>query len=587
VNSKPGTSVRLFAYLLVLLLLPPFSTVNSVVVPTYRYTSCRIPLLAVSGNNTGVVIPGEIRVYHGGRGLVSVSSASEDLLVSIKIALIYASITTGVDYKCCDYYLKVEGDVKGLSATLLFYIVFSHILSRGECPENISATGIIGPGGVIGAVGGLEYKLRAAQTVNLALVYIPGVQREYANYTSIPTISVYTVYDYVSRPPQEDKNTHPLLERMQSLFKPVYENLSNTAGKVLRELEDLNWSDRYFNSARERLEYSHVAASQGKYYVAASLAFSALIDAYTSRLLYFYVKKPGELVDVINTLLSNVLSVASSIKREITWRLEEAVKTGLMDPVYLDLLITAYTRASEAERIALEATHLNSDLSQAISVTTVAQARVLSAIGWLNVSTSAYNITGRFLSIDNVSVLSEKAREFLNTHVEYLSQLGIVRKPTLPREMNSTVLLEVLDFLLSTSRDLYTPDNTVFIPREKSAVENLVRTFKDLFEHYIDVYEYTPISALLVADLAEYYLNYLDVEPSSVISLVYPELSRVALYMYMTVIKSFEATSPLYFSLQREVLVACLLIALTGILISLYYVKRKLSRRSRSPGTVI
>jgi uncharacterized protein len=68
----------------------------------------------------------------------------------------------GVDYKSYNNYLKIGGDVKGLSVTLLFYIILSHMLSRGTCPQGVSATGIIGPGGVVGAVGGLEQKLRAA-----------------------------------------------------------------------------------------------------------------------------------------------------------------------------------------------------------------------------------------------------------------------------------------------------------------------------------------------------------------------------------------------------------------------------------------
>lgn len=52
--------------------------------------------------------------------------------MSFKLALIYASITMGVDYKSYNYYLKMGGDVKGLSVTLLFYIILSHMLSRGH-----------------------------------------------------------------------------------------------------------------------------------------------------------------------------------------------------------------------------------------------------------------------------------------------------------------------------------------------------------------------------------------------------------------------------------------------------------------------
>ena len=87
--------------------------------------------MAVSGGE-GLTIPGEITISTRGAGAISSTGVSRDVLVSFKLALIYASITMGVDYKSYNYYLKIGGDVKGLSVTLLFYIILSHMLSRGH-----------------------------------------------------------------------------------------------------------------------------------------------------------------------------------------------------------------------------------------------------------------------------------------------------------------------------------------------------------------------------------------------------------------------------------------------------------------------
>jgi predicted S18 family serine protease len=573
VYSKITTT--LLAYLTLILITPSWL---STLITSQRYFTCRVQLLAISGNR-GLLIPGEISISTGGTGAILSTGVSRDVLASFKLALIYASITTGVDYKSYNYYLKIDGDVKGLSATLLFYVVLSDMLGKGICPQSISATGVIGPGGVIGAVGGLEQKLEAAAAENISLIYAPGVQRDVFNYTPISVRGVYTVYDlgYLQRG-EEYSDVYLLINSTQLLFKPVYMNLSSTASAVLSELEALNWSSEYTNNALEKLREASLAAEQGKYYVAASLAYSALVNAYISRLLYAYESRSGDILEILNETASRVLITASSTKSEITNLLEWAAEDGLIDPVYFDVLITAYARISEAEKYARTAINLIENVGALITSIAVAEARTLSAYGWLIVANSTRSALNRLVNVSNTVYLSRLAREFLSEHLEYLSLLGLATSSNLTETGSVSDLLEVFSTLLDASRSIYSPSNAVFIPTSREVVKTLVKSLKSVVVNYTALYSYVPLSTLLVLDLAEYYLN-ISVDPSDVISLVYSELPRVALYAYMSIVRVHEAAPKGYLELQLRVpVIVSVAVGVVLVSVVLAYYLRKRSR---------
>ncbi len=568
-------TTTLLAYLTLILITPSWL---STLITTQRYFTCRVQLLAISGNR-GLLIPGEISISTGGTGAILSIGVSRDVLASFKLALIYASITTGVDYKSYNYYLKIDGDVKGLSATLLFYVVLSDMLGKGTCPQSISATGIIGPGGVIGAVGGLEQKLEAAAAGNISLIYAPGVQRDVFNYTSISVRGVYTVYDlgYLQRG-EEYSDVYLLINSTQLLFKPVYMNLSSTASAVLSELEALNWSSEYTNNALEKLREASLAAEQDKYYVAASLAYSALVNAYISRLLYAYESRSGDILEILNETASRVLITASSTKSEITNLLEWAAEDGLIDPVYFDVLITAYARISEAEKYARTAINLVENVGALIKSIAVAEARTLSAYGWLIVANSTRSALNRLVNVSNTVYLSRLAREFLSEHLEYLTLLGLATSSNLTETSSVSDLLEVFSTLLDASRSIYSPSNAVFIPTSREVVKTLVKSLKSVVVNYTVLYSYVPLSTLLVLDLAEYYLN-ISVDPSDVISLVYSELPRVALYAYMSIVRAHEAAPKGYLELQLRIpVIVSVAVGVVLVSVILVYYLRKRSR---------
>ncbi|MEM4661982.1 MAG: hypothetical protein QXQ73_04825, partial [Desulfurococcaceae archaeon] len=107
---------------IILLVLVLAGTFIQVPVNSQTVYSCSLRLLAVDESKKGIVIKFELRVEEPGFGDIQYDKVEEDTATSFKLALIYASMITGTDYKCCNYKLSVETSVKGLSATLAFYM---------------------------------------------------------------------------------------------------------------------------------------------------------------------------------------------------------------------------------------------------------------------------------------------------------------------------------------------------------------------------------------------------------------------------------------------------------------------------------
>jgi hypothetical protein len=500
-----------------------------------QYKTCRVTLLAVLSDGRGATVPGEIRVIYGGKGLISTSSGvGEDVAVSFNLALMYASVITGVDYKCCNYYLDISANVGGLSATLLFFIALLQIFQGQECSTSVSATGIIGPGGIVGAVAGLEQKLLAAQEKNLTLVYIPGVELQLLNYTPVSVRGIFTVYDFIYEEFENSKTTMTN-KSAQIAFRTIYENLSSITGNILHQLESVMWRDEYYELAHKYLEEAFTVASHDRYYVASSLAYAALVNAYISKLAYLNTTNTEALHREISSTMEETLTIASSIKNKIIQELEVIAKTKYVNPAYLDLLITTYTRASEAEKLAIQAKtsfSAEKDVNEAIYITARAWTRALSALGWFNVTLDNYSNVNETLSMRNVGLINTRLKEFLDAHVNYLLQMGIGRRINLSEKNDLVKFIQIFEQLLDISRDLYTslPSRVLFISNSTELVRSLVTRLKRLVEGFTEHYNYYPLSTLLVLDLAEYYLN-LGFEPLTVMSLIYTELPRLALYM--------------------------------------------------------
>ncbi|MEM4542041.1 MAG: hypothetical protein QW159_02725, partial [Desulfurococcaceae archaeon] len=135
--------------------------------------SCRVPLLAYhKRTGEGIVVETEIRISRRKLGVVLSVEAnrgmvSEDTLESYKLAALYASTllnTSPLDYT---FSLSVDSQVEGLSATLGFFTTLLVMLRTGSCKPDYTGTGLIIPGGIVGPVGKLEEKIKAASGANL------------------------------------------------------------------------------------------------------------------------------------------------------------------------------------------------------------------------------------------------------------------------------------------------------------------------------------------------------------------------------------------------------------------------------------
>ncbi|MGC8982144.1 MAG: S16 family serine protease [Desulfurococcaceae archaeon] len=412
---------------------------------------CKMQLLAVDPESgKGLVIDVSVQQLPSGQfyrsitrtPLVFVRSTStyieEDVRVSAELAHIYASLLAGAGIGAYQYQLSASTRVEGLSATLGFFVIFYSMLSQGGCASGVAATGVIGPGGLVGAVGGLQQKLHTASSSGLSLVLIPALQaREVENYSNIAA-PVYTIYDAVERlRPRafaELVDYSEELREYESYFEESYRLLRQKALEVIGLLEGLGWRDEHFNLSVSSLKSSEAEAARGRYYVASSLAYRALVNALTSRLLYAAAVDPREAQRLIRELALSAENTTAGIRASVlklagsAYRLARLQEAGLYgeavvpDVVLADFLAVAYARVVEASYyLALLASGVG-DLEEAAEAAASAYARAESASAWLSIAEKL--ASGR----------AELARDpefvpffnyFVDVHLKYVEYMGV------------------------------------------------------------------------------------------------------------------------------------------------------------------
>ncbi|MEM4903969.1 MAG: hypothetical protein QXL28_03230 [Desulfurococcaceae archaeon] len=518
---------------IILLVLVLAGTFIQVPVNSQTVYSCSLRLLAVDESKKGIVIKFELRVEEPGFGDIQYDKVEEDTATSFKLALIYASMITGTDYKCCNYKLSVETSVKGLSATLAFYMFLVDFFSHNACPRDYTATGIIGPGGIVGVVSGFEEKLRAASEEGLK-VYGQAFQVKNANATNLyaPVVPVYTVYDaYRALGGQLGGDLHVLekyTEAFLQAFLEPYKSLLETTEMVLSRIESINWKDGYFERSLQLLNLAKNMSSKNKYYAASSIAFRALVQAYSSWINHTLFRGEGA-GNEVEEAVKNALEEADRVMLEVENELSAQVKQGYVDLVKLDALSAAYMRAYETA-ILLEKWE-----GGEIGKCATALARSNSAVAWLNVS-KLLNITSKPVDVGILEASLPYIRDYWNTLRDYLTYMGmgtlLVDGMTISSNSSTGEYLAMLVQLYWLSSTLYSSEIglTAFARNatmdDASAVLNLAKL---VLAWTSSLAGFTPVEPLLVIDLAQTYLE-LGEEPSTIIALLYGMLSKAAIY---------------------------------------------------------
>ncbi len=141
--------------------------------------SVTIPLLAVTENNTGMVIPLVVELKSGtGKVLVNINNPSfvTDTQDSIRLAVNEAAEMTNTDLNRYDVVFSVKTDVSvigGPSAGAAMTIATMALMLNKHIKDDVAITGTIMSGGYIGQVGGFLEKATAAKDYGVGLLLVP------------------------------------------------------------------------------------------------------------------------------------------------------------------------------------------------------------------------------------------------------------------------------------------------------------------------------------------------------------------------------------------------------------------------------
>ncbi|MEM4769372.1 MAG: S16 family serine protease [Desulfurococcaceae archaeon] len=366
--------------------------------------SCRVPLLAYhKRTGEGIVVETEIRISRRKLGVVLSVEAnrgmvSEDTLESFKLAALYASTllnTSPLDYT---FSLRVDSQVEGLSATLGFFTTLLVMLRTGSCKPNYTGTGLIIPGGIVGPVGKLEEKIKAASGANLDTVYVPRLQLGQLGEVPEFVEGVYTVlevYEKVLNTSLEQASIDPLVAySYHGYFVEAYFDMLNSTRRLLDVLEEINWTDTRLTTSLRLLERAEKAYNASKYYVAASRAYGAFVSALASYLAYLANSKPEVFSSTVSTMLDEVNKTLDYAQVKLHELANYAFYSNgkndtsviLVDVELLDVLVNAYTRLIESMYFINILSSTNITLDVFISAVAQSYARAKTVRAWLSVA---------------------------------------------------------------------------------------------------------------------------------------------------------------------------------------------------------
>ncbi|MEM4821604.1 MAG: hypothetical protein QXO14_04070 [Desulfurococcaceae archaeon] len=361
-------------------------------------------------------------VYEPGSGRIIVEprdKVTEDVITSIKYAIVLSSIIVGFNYTLYDYryVFRTNFKVEGLSATLGFVLGFLGFL-RNESTVNFAATGLVSPYGTIGLVSGIGAKYIAARGRGLSLVIGPIYGVNWTSYRGVPDIftAYRTAYKHslltsISNDSFPETNLTNIYNRAfnESTIE-LYGLINNTIEKLVELGIDYTSNDGF-----RLLNYSLKHYRKGRYYTASSYAFRSYYTLYS---LYLDALRRLDNVEYnivvrneVDSLLRDIMNLTSIIK-------QYSSSSKNIDLWNLDVLMNSYERINIALNLLTQ--FINSGYIDTNSLA-LSKARVVTAKQWLKLFRSMSNESEYVLNSSTI----EKTKLLLKTYCslcnEYLS----------------------------------------------------------------------------------------------------------------------------------------------------------------------
>ena len=239
--TRAGFSCILLIALCIVLLSPSVNALPD-------QASGKMKLLAVSESSKGMqgsiadlsleVRPGQGRVF-----LETFPPTKEDTQISMRFAKQIACSKLDIDCSGKDFIYTIRagpGIVGGPSAGAAAAVLTMSVLSGAPMREDVAMTGTINSGGIVGPVGGLKSKVKAASRSGMKIALIPFGTRMYKEkllVTVTRTNQTDTESEYDGEEAGSDESCGEESNDTQSKIEDVWESISNKTNSTQKTCE--------------------------------------------------------------------------------------------------------------------------------------------------------------------------------------------------------------------------------------------------------------------------------------------------------------------------------------------------------------
>jgi len=488
--------------------------------------SVTVHALAVSGGS-GEVINIDVIMLHPGDGRVYVAASPLPygpegalFITSSQLAMYIASTIAGVNPDNYTFLIRPESTlvmIGGPSASGYITCAMYALLTNSTFRNNVTMTGMILPGGIIGPVGGVPLKIKAAAERGFRIILIPAFNYLMLspgsiprNVKVIPVIDVYHAIQYFTG--RKILYTNITLSDIRKIkifktitrfiWKLIYARFNSTV-----KLDTIPDSERreIINLYNEAVKLAH----EGDYYSAASTLYKALIEYYRA---YISVKVSELGLQYLYTVRDEVRNMLKDVESRLS-------RYNALNPISVDLIVGIYDRIEQARDLLSHLTDslLSGDINSAVNYAAEALARTETLYDWLKVLEQVH--ASLIISPEAIARLSKLYIEFLKSVMGYSELIQTYGLESIAEKIGNLEelyreghYLKALSLSFIYSSEL-TSDIVYYFVTQTGATTGLLDYVKPLRQvilselWYLSRRNLTSLFAYMYLEYGDYYLN--------------------------------------------------------------------------------
>ncbi len=390
--------------------------------------SIKLLALTESGGRHGVIVdlsleilPGKERVFLETFPLTKIATQ-----VSMRFAQQIACSEFDMDCSAKDFFFTISampGIVGGPSAGAASAVLTAALIKGFPIRKDVAISGTINSGGVIGLVGGLDYKIKSAAKKNISVVLIPQGSRQYksndklidlielGNSLNIKVVEVATLddaFEYFTNTTVIRSNESIILDpKYVFTMKAVSLDLCNRndeLASLLKDVRTVNVKEPSNNekSALKYTEKGRDAFNNDDFYSSASFCFRSNVMLKRD---YFALNKYSK---------PEINKAVEAIEKKINI-LDSAASNSSTDTISdLQAFMAVKERLSEAKSSLIDVKN-KADPKDAASILAYAEERYYSAVAWAKF----FDLEGKKFNIDQKKLKNSCASKISEAEERY------------------------------------------------------------------------------------------------------------------------------------------------------------------------